>query len=289
MTGKIIGALREQSDWEQQDENRLGFIKNKPKNIATVDDINEAMTMAKAYADSLQGGSRDVFELLPSTEITFNRAEDGDTVAFVWQHPQVFSVSKRFIENGCVAQIVFDGTLYEYEISTYPYINLGNLVLFGEEDNGVPFAFVLQEVDDGFIIAIFSIEERETAVVSCVLTAKDCLAKNPLPSFELRTRCTASAGELLKPDECVLLNELLALKKLCVITYQDVFLGSSKFETVSDIFSWVYIEGRPYFVSQRVSSGTKGGFFRLYRAQFDWGHTWTLDRHTLMALPTDAE
>jgi uncharacterized protein YjdB len=26
----IVGALREQSDWEQQDENRLGFIKNKP-------------------------------------------------------------------------------------------------------------------------------------------------------------------------------------------------------------------------------------------------------------------
>ena len=30
MTGKITGALREQSDWEQNDENRLGFIKNKP-------------------------------------------------------------------------------------------------------------------------------------------------------------------------------------------------------------------------------------------------------------------
>lgn len=30
MTGKITGPLREQSDWEQQDENRLGFIKNKP-------------------------------------------------------------------------------------------------------------------------------------------------------------------------------------------------------------------------------------------------------------------
>lgn len=30
MTGKITGALREQSDWEQNDEHRLGFIKNKP-------------------------------------------------------------------------------------------------------------------------------------------------------------------------------------------------------------------------------------------------------------------
>ena len=30
MTGKITGALREQSDWAQQNENRLGFIKNKP-------------------------------------------------------------------------------------------------------------------------------------------------------------------------------------------------------------------------------------------------------------------
>ena len=30
MTGKITGALREQSDWAQQDGHRLGFIKNKP-------------------------------------------------------------------------------------------------------------------------------------------------------------------------------------------------------------------------------------------------------------------
>ena len=26
----ILGPLREQSDWNQQDENRLGYIKNKP-------------------------------------------------------------------------------------------------------------------------------------------------------------------------------------------------------------------------------------------------------------------
>jgi hypothetical protein len=30
MTGKITGPLREQSDWAQNDEHRLGFIKNKP-------------------------------------------------------------------------------------------------------------------------------------------------------------------------------------------------------------------------------------------------------------------
>ena len=72
MTGKITGALREQSDWEQQDENRLGFIKNKPKNIATVNDINEATAIAKAYTNKTMDFISDTESV---TEITW----DGNT------------------------------------------------------------------------------------------------------------------------------------------------------------------------------------------------------------------
>lgn len=133
----IVGPLREQSDWEQQDENRLGFIKNKPKNIATVNDIDEAMAMAKKYTDSQRLGYEE------NKEIVW----DGDTTGKIILEEMFVRVSEEPIDLSCVNVVTLktgDSSLtIKKEHLTIANIDDGNTIglFLGDE----PFVVTIQK------------------------------------------------------------------------------------------------------------------------------------------------
>lgn len=59
---QILGGLP-QSDWSQNDENSFDYIRNKPENLITSEEVQLKFDEAKAYTDSLIPTSDDALAL----------------------------------------------------------------------------------------------------------------------------------------------------------------------------------------------------------------------------------